>query len=262
MPLLLHHGWPWTFWDVRKVIGPLTDPAAHGGDPADSFDVVLISLPGYGFSSPLTETGWNWWHTADLENALMKDVLGYEQYATAGGDWGALVAQQHGHKYEQDVYRRLHPLPRADEPLPAGAPGRAARREVRPGPRACRTRANTATSEKGWFERGQALRGERERLRRDPADQAADAGRAGGRLPGGPARVDHREALLLGPGGARGRHRGVRAGLAEGGPRDDRRGLLPDQHRRHVVALLLGVPRQPVDSPRTTGSRWSARRPR
>ena len=49
MPLLLHHGWPWTFWDVRKVIGPLTDPAAYGGDPADSFDVVLISLPGYGF---------------------------------------------------------------------------------------------------------------------------------------------------------------------------------------------------------------------
>ena len=76
MPLLLHHGWPWTFWDVRKIIGPLTDPAKYGGDPADSFDIVLISLPGYGFSSPLTETGWNWWHTADLENTLMKDVLG------------------------------------------------------------------------------------------------------------------------------------------------------------------------------------------
>lgn len=103
VPLLLHHGWPWTFWDVRKVIGPLTDPASHGGDPADSFDVVLISLPGYGFSSPLTETGWNFWHTADLENVLMKEVLGYEAYATAGGDWGALIAQQHGHKYEDDV---------------------------------------------------------------------------------------------------------------------------------------------------------------
>ena len=67
-PLILSHGWPWTFWDVRKIIGPLTDPAAHGLDPADSFDVVLISLPGYGFSSPLRETGWNWWRTADLEN--------------------------------------------------------------------------------------------------------------------------------------------------------------------------------------------------
>ena len=104
MPLLIHHGWPWTFWDLRKVIGPLTDPAAYGGDPNDSFDVVLISLPGYGFSSPLTETGWNWWHTADLENTLMKQVLGYEKYAVAGGDWGALVTQQHGHKYEQDVF--------------------------------------------------------------------------------------------------------------------------------------------------------------
>ena len=103
MPLLLHHGWPWTFWDVRKVIEPLTDPEKFGGNAEDSFDVVLISLPGYGFSSPLTDTGWNWWHTADLENTLMRDVLGYDKYATAGGDWGALIAQQHGHKYEKDV---------------------------------------------------------------------------------------------------------------------------------------------------------------
>ena len=136
------------------MIGPLTDPAAHGGDPADSFDVVLISLPGYGFSSPLTETGWNWWHTADLENTLMKDVLGYEKYATAGGDWGALVAQQHGHKYEQDVYRHLHPLPGPDEPLPAGAS-----RTSRPTSSSTRCSALPAASEygegeEGWFERG------------------------------------------------------------------------------------------------------------
>ena len=103
MPLLLHHGWPWTFWDLRKVIAPLTDPERFGGSADDGFDVVLISLPGYGFSSPLTETGWNFWRTADLENALMRDVLGYERYATAGGDWGALIAQQHGHKYRRDV---------------------------------------------------------------------------------------------------------------------------------------------------------------
>lgn len=103
MPLLLHHGWPWTFWDLRKVIEPLTDPEKFGGSPDDSFDVVLVSLPGYGFSSPLRSTGWNFWRTADLENALMKSVLGYQKYATAGGDWGALIAQQHGHKYEDDV---------------------------------------------------------------------------------------------------------------------------------------------------------------
>ena len=75
MPLLIHHGWPWTFWDLNKVIGPLTDPAAHGGDPADSFDVVLMSLPGYGFSSPLRETGWSFHRTTDIEMTLRKSVV-------------------------------------------------------------------------------------------------------------------------------------------------------------------------------------------
>lgn len=103
MPLIIHHGWPWTFWDLRKVIGPLADPASHGGDPADSFDVVLISLPGYGFSSPLTQTGYNFHTTADLEHRLMKEVLGYERFAAAGGDWGALISEQLGHKYAEDV---------------------------------------------------------------------------------------------------------------------------------------------------------------
>jgi len=63
MPLILTHGWPWTFWDLQKVIRPLTDPAAFGGDPKDSFDVVVPSLPGYGFSTPLTTTGINYWNT-------------------------------------------------------------------------------------------------------------------------------------------------------------------------------------------------------
>lgn len=153
MPLLIHHGWPWTFWDLRKVIGPLTDPEAHGGRAEDSFDVVLISLPGYGFSSPLKETGWNFWRTADLENALMKDVLGYKNYATAGGDWGALVAQQHGHKYEDDVIgvythfpaQMSHYLPdHPDQPaevsydLQLGLPAK----------------SEYSDEEEGWFERG------------------------------------------------------------------------------------------------------------
>ena len=64
-PLLLSHGWPWTFWDFHKVIGPLTDPAAHGGDAADSFDLVIPSLPGYGFSTPLTTPGMNFWIVAN-----------------------------------------------------------------------------------------------------------------------------------------------------------------------------------------------------
>ena len=57
MPLILTHGWPWTFWDLAEMIDPLADPGAHGGDPADAFDVIVPSLPGFGFSSPLARTG-------------------------------------------------------------------------------------------------------------------------------------------------------------------------------------------------------------
>ncbi len=96
MPLILTHGWPWTFWDLHKVIGPLTDPAAFGGDPRESFDVVVPSLPGYGFSTPLTTTGINYWKTADLWVKLMQDVLGYKRFAAEGGDWGAIVTAQLG----------------------------------------------------------------------------------------------------------------------------------------------------------------------
>jgi len=99
MPLILGHGWPWTFWDFNKVIRPLADPVAFGGDPADSFDVVVPSLPGYGFSVPLTTTGINFWNTSDLWVRLMQDVLGYQKFAAHGGDWGALVTAQLGHKY-------------------------------------------------------------------------------------------------------------------------------------------------------------------
>ena len=99
IPLILSHGWPWTFWDFHKVIRPLTDPAAFGGDPADAFDVVVPSLPGYGFSTPLTTTGINYWRTADLWVKLMQDVLGYEKFAAQGGDWGAIITAQLGHKY-------------------------------------------------------------------------------------------------------------------------------------------------------------------
>ena len=101
--LVLSHGWPWTFWDLRKVIRPLTDPAAFGGDPADSFDVVVPSLPGYGFSSPLTVPGINYSRTADLWVKLMQDVLGYEKFATQGGDWGAILSAQLGHKYAEHL---------------------------------------------------------------------------------------------------------------------------------------------------------------
>ena len=150
MPLLLHHGWPWTFWNLRKVIGPLTDPASHGGDAADAFDVVLISLPGYGFSSPLRETGWNWHRAADLENRLMKEVLGYERYATAGGDWGALIAQQHGHKYEEDVVGVYTHFPaQMSHYLPESPAGHRVRPVL-----GLPAASKYGEGEEGWFERG------------------------------------------------------------------------------------------------------------
>ncbi len=101
-PLLLHHGWPETFWDLAKVIGPLADPGAHGGNPADSFDVVLMSLPGHGWSSPLRRTGLNFWSAAEVELKLM-ELLGYDRFFTAGGDWGACMVEYLGHAHADRV---------------------------------------------------------------------------------------------------------------------------------------------------------------
>ena len=103
IPLILTHGWPWTFWDFKKVIGPLSDPASFGGDPADAFDVIVPSLPGFGFSTPLTTTGINFWRTADLWSSLMRDVLGYDRFAAQGGDWGSIISAQLGHKYAEQM---------------------------------------------------------------------------------------------------------------------------------------------------------------
>jgi len=117
MPLIVTHGWPWTFWDHRYVVDALADPGGHGGDPADAFDVIVPSLPGYVFSSPLTTTGIGWARTADLWATLMKDVLGYPRFAAAGGDWGAFVTAQLGHKYASlvhGVYESFPAIPGLD----------------------------------------------------------------------------------------------------------------------------------------------------
>jgi pimeloyl-ACP methyl ester carboxylesterase len=102
-PLVVTHGWPWTFWDYRKVIGPLADPASHGGDPADAFDLVVPSLPGFGFSTPLTRSGINFWRTAELWLQLMRDVLGHRRFGAVGGDLGAFVSEQLGHSAAEHV---------------------------------------------------------------------------------------------------------------------------------------------------------------
>ncbi|AFC30383.1 epoxide hydrolase-like protein [Paenibacillus mucilaginosus 3016] len=105
IPLILSHGWPWTFWHWAKVIDPLADPGAYGGDPSDAFDVIVPSLPGFGFSAPLSHhPDMNFWKMADLWHTLMTDVLGYKKYAAGGCDVGALITGQLGHKYSDELY--------------------------------------------------------------------------------------------------------------------------------------------------------------
>ena len=103
MPLILTHGWPWTFWDFAEVVEPLADPEGHGGDPADAFDVVVPSLPGYTFSTPLLKTGVTVRDTAALWVRLMGEVLGYDRFGAHGGDWGASVTAQLGHEFAEHL---------------------------------------------------------------------------------------------------------------------------------------------------------------
>jgi pimeloyl-ACP methyl ester carboxylesterase len=91
MPLIMTHGWPGSVFELLKTVGPLTEPTAHGGRAEDAFDLVLPSLPGYGFSGKPTGTGWHPDHIARSWVELMKR-LGYTRYAAQGGDWGAPVA--------------------------------------------------------------------------------------------------------------------------------------------------------------------------
>lgn len=95
MPLLLTHGWPGSIVEFVKLIEPLTDPVAFGGDAADSFDVVIPSLPGFGFSQKPTETGWTVTRIANAWIELMAR-LGYKRWAAQGGDWGAVVTSALG----------------------------------------------------------------------------------------------------------------------------------------------------------------------
>ena len=90
LPLIITHGWPGSIVEMLNVIGPLTDPTAHGGSADDAFHVVVPSMPGYGFSGKPTRTGWGPEHIAQAWAELM-ERLGYTRYVAQGGDWGALV---------------------------------------------------------------------------------------------------------------------------------------------------------------------------
>jgi pimeloyl-ACP methyl ester carboxylesterase len=93
MPLIVTHGWPGSIIEQLKIIGPLTDPTAHGGKAEDAFDIVIPSIPGYGFSGKPTSVGWDPAHIARAWTVLMKR-LGYTRFVAQGGDWGALITEQ------------------------------------------------------------------------------------------------------------------------------------------------------------------------
>ncbi len=101
VPLILTHGWPGSFLEMLRILPLLTDPAAHGADPADAFDVVIPSLPGYGFSDRPTARGMNLFRIADLWAGLMEE-LGYRRFGAQGGDLGAGVSTalglRHAHR--------------------------------------------------------------------------------------------------------------------------------------------------------------------
>jgi pimeloyl-ACP methyl ester carboxylesterase len=104
LPLIVTHGWPGSIIEQLKLIGPLTDPTAHGGSQADAFDVVIPSLPGHGFSAKPTATGWDPARTARAWVVLM-GRLGYSEFVAQGGDWGAAVTQAMGAQAPAEVVK-------------------------------------------------------------------------------------------------------------------------------------------------------------
>lgn len=122
-PLILTHGWPSSFAEFQKLIPLLTDPGAHGGNPADAFDVIVPSMPGYGFSSAPTVSGVNSAVVGDLWARLMRDILGYPRFFAHGGDIGAHVTNRLGRAHP-DCVAAIHAMaapsmPRPDDPTPA-----------------------------------------------------------------------------------------------------------------------------------------------
>ena len=92
LPIIITHGWPGSIIEQLKIIDPLVDPTAHGGKPEDAFDVVVPSIPGYGFSGRPATTGWNPPRIARAWVTLMKR-LGYTKFVAQGGDWGAIITE-------------------------------------------------------------------------------------------------------------------------------------------------------------------------
>ncbi|MFI7441762.1 epoxide hydrolase family protein [Nonomuraea indica] len=150
LPLVLTHGWPGSVVEFLKVIGPLTDPPAHGGDPADAFHVVCPSLPGYGFSDKPAGTGWGVERIAAAWIRLMTR-LGYTRYGAMGGDWGTSVTTWIG---RQDPARvaGIHLMP------PLAAPDPATRDDLTPAERAALADLERAQEQEDGYSLEQSTR--------------------------------------------------------------------------------------------------------
>jgi pimeloyl-ACP methyl ester carboxylesterase len=122
-PIVLTHGWPGSFVEFLDVIGPLTDPVAHGGIAGDAFHVVVPSMPGYGFSGPTVQAEFHVNRVADAIAEVMEQ-LGYDRYIAQGGDWGAIVTRRLGEVYADRLIaihlNMLFAFPGADDPDPMG----------------------------------------------------------------------------------------------------------------------------------------------
>ncbi|MGW5282404.1 epoxide hydrolase family protein [Streptomyces collinus] len=143
-PLVLTHGWPGSIVEFLDVVGPLTDPVAHGGEAADAFHVVVPGIPGFGLSGPTEESGWEAGRVADAWAELMRR-LGYERFGAHGGDWGAAVSRELGRAHPgrvTGVHLTLLPGAQAAAEPGAGELDRLAPRE----------RENTLASWRRWDE--------------------------------------------------------------------------------------------------------------
>ena len=178
LPLIITHGWPGSVIEQLKIIGPLTDPTAHGGRAEDAFDVVIPSLPGYGFSGKPTGTGWGPDRIAQAWAELMKR-LGYTRYVAQGGDWGSPISNSMARQAPKGLLGIHVNLPATVPPevaavLPVGGPAP----------------AGLSQKERAVFDALDTLRQDGELgLRRDDGRAAADDRLRRDRLPGRPRRV-------------------------------------------------------------------------
>ena len=120
-PLLLLHGWPGSVFEFADLIGPLTDPDAHGAPDASAFDVVIPAIPGFGFSGKPSEPGWGPARVAKAFDTLMTEALGYSSYLVQGGDWGAIIGRRMAQNHAANI-RALHLNTPYATPLPDDPP--------------------------------------------------------------------------------------------------------------------------------------------